>query len=230
MEHKTSNYYKLKKQTKMKRTDNFKKLITGAAVIATVAFLIPSCSQRTTDDAVYGDRKMEDPKNVAEETNEAVLDDRKAEKDAQFLVDAAAISLEEIQLGQLAQTKSMDAEVKRISQMMVADHTKSLNELKELASRKGIEIPTTLTEDGKDAYERLNSKKDKNFNEDYCDMMVSGHKKAINKYEEASKDAQDDEIRDWAIATLPKLRTHLDNADMCQARDKEVKKTAATFK
>lgn len=215
----------------MELTQNFKKLVLGTAVMASVAFLLPSCENKGTshnDNGTMGDNRNEkDPKEVAENQNDEMLETRKAEKDAQFLVEAAEINLEEIQLGQLAQTKSTDAEVKKIGQMMVTDHTKALNEVKALAAKKGIQIPTTLTEDGQEAYKRLSDKKERYFNEDYCDVMVRGHKKAINKFEEAAKDATDSEIRTWASSMLPGLRTHLEHADICQSKDKDDKKVAA---
>ena len=48
------------------------------------------------------------------------------------------------------------------------------------------------------------------------DMMVKGHKDAISKFEKASKDCDDADIRAWALATLPALRTHLDHSLTCQ--------------
>jgi len=111
---------------------------------------------------------------------------------------------------------------------MENDHTKSLNELKVLASKKGITIPTSLTEDGKEEYNKLNDKKESDFNEDYCDIMEKDHKNAINKFERASKNAEDSEIKAWATATLPKLRAHLDHANVCQNIDK--RKAASLLK
>jgi putative membrane protein len=196
---------------------NFKKLALESIVLAATVLLMPSCMNGPKDS-----------KDVAEKRNDTTLIDRKEKKDAQFLVDAAEISLEEIQLGQLAQAKTTDTEVKKVSQMMITDHTKALNELKELASKKGITIPTTLTDDGKDAYNKLSDKKESDFNEEYCDMMVKGHKKAIDKFENASKNAEDSDIKSWATASLPTLRVHLDHADICQS--KENKKTASLVK
>ncbi|MGQ0826790.1 MAG: DUF4142 domain-containing protein [Bacteroidota bacterium] len=227
----------------MKRQNNFKALFLGITVMATVTFVMPSCDNQRTDDndrtamddnrdrtgADRNNRRAEDSKDIAEERNDAILDNRQDQKDAEFLVEAAEITLTEIHLGQLAQTKSTDAEVKRIGKMMESDHTKSLNELKALASKKGITIPTSLTEDGKDEYNKLNDKKESEFNEDYCDIMSKEHKRAINKFERASKNAEDDEIKAWATAALPKLRTHLEHADMCQEKDKNNKRAASVL-
>src|SRR5688572_32420960 len=45
---------------------------------------------------------------------------------------------------------------------------------------------------------------------EYCDMMVKGHKEAINAFENAASNAYDADIKAWASSMLPSLRTHLD--------------------
>lgn len=162
--------------------------------------------------------KPEDTKEVASEHNEAKFDNAKAEDDAKFLVSAAEINLEEIQLGQLAQSKGTIAEVKDLGKMMESEHNKALIDLKALADKKQITIPTTITDDGQQAYKKLDDKKGNEFNKAYCDMMVDGHKDAIEKFEKASMDAADPDIKEWAATMLPALRTHLDNAINCQKK------------
>lgn len=168
--------------------------------------------------ACENSKKAEDTKEVAEEHNEAKFDDTKREKDAQFLVNAAEINLEEIALGQLAQNTSMMTDVKELGKMMESAHSKSLNDLKALAKKKIITIPTSATDDAKDAYEKLSSKSGSDFDNKYCDMMVKGHKDAISVFEKASTESNDAEIKDWAASMLPELRKHLDHAITCQKK------------
>ncbi len=177
-------------------------------------FIIHACSNGNPDD----------PKEIAEDKNEEKFDNRKSEKDAAFLVDAAEINLEEIKLGELAQERGTLQDVKDLGKMMVKEHTAAMNELKTLAKNKAITIPEVLTEDGQDAYDDLNEEKaGKDFDKDYCDMMVKGHKRAIRKFENASSNAQDADIRNWASSMLPGLRTHLDHSNMCKEKCKDMK-------
>jgi len=87
-----------------------------------------------------GARTNADTKEVAEDKNDAKFDSAKMEKDAQFLVNAAEINLEEIKLGQLAQQKGMSNDIKTLGQKMVETHTKAINHLKTLAQSKNISI------------------------------------------------------------------------------------------
>ena len=174
--------------------------------------------------AACNDKQPEDTKDVAEETNEQRMDNMDAsnemEKDADFLVDAAEINLAEIELGKLAQTKGTRSDVKELGKMMEDQHTKTFNELKDLAARKNITIPTTPTEENMDDYRKLSDKTGEDFDKEYADMMVKGHKDAIDKFEKFSTKAEDDEIKQWASATLPALRNHLGHAEACQEKAK----------
>jgi putative membrane protein len=167
--------------------------------------------------------KPEDTKDVAEEHNEAKFDNTAKEKDSQFLVDVAEINLEEIQLGQLAQQNSNMTDVKELGKMMENAHSQSLADLTILAGKKIITIPTSLTDDAKDAYAKLNKKSGTEFNNEYCEMMVKGHKDAIALFEKASTECSDLDIRNWALSTLPALRTHLDHAITCESKYRKTK-------
>ena len=173
----------------------------------TIILFVTSCSNNS---------KPEDTKEVAEEHNDAKFDNNKQEKDAQFLVNAAEINLEEIKLGQLAQERGNVSHVKELGKMMEDAHSKSLAALTALAKTKTITVPTTPTENAMDAYKKLNDKSGKDFDKAYADMMVSGHKDAINTFEKASKNSEDADIKNWASTMLPDLRKHLDHAIKCQ--------------
>ena len=147
--------------------------------------------------------------------------------DAEFLKDAAEINLEEIKLGQLAQTKSTMADVKELGKMMETEHQKSLNELTTLANKKGISLPKSVSAEANEKYNALNSKSEKKFNEDYCEAMIKGHKHAISLFETASKDATDPDIRQWATSTLPTLNAHLDHAKMCKEKCEKMQKNGS---
>lgn len=191
------------------------KLFRGALIassIATATLLFSSCGDSKTEEP-----KKEDTKEVAEDKNDVKFDSSgKAKWDADFLVAAASINQEEIELGQLAQKNGMMKEVKDLGKMLESDHTKALADEKALAAKKNISLPAATTDDVKDAYKKLSEKKGKDFDKAYCDMMVDGHKSAIEKFEKASTDATDPDIKAWAASMLPGLRAHLDHATTCQ--------------
>lgn len=187
-------------------TISIKTALLPVTFVSAILFFT-SCSQQP-----------EDTKEVAEEQNKETFDSNKQEKDAQFLVNAAEINLEEIRLGQLAQQNGKATHVKELGKMMVDMHTKSLNDLTALAKSKNVTIPTSPTDDALDAYQKLNEKSVNDFDKAYADMMVSEHNDAIDTFEKASTDCNDTDIKNWASTSLPELRQHLDHAIICQEK------------
>lgn len=197
----------------MKRTNYIKEALLQVTFVTTVLILFASCSNN---------QKPKDTKDVAEEHNEAKFDNNKQEKDAQFLVNAAEINLEEIQLGKLAQQNGTTTHVKELGKIMEDTHTKSLNDLTALAESKMITIPSSPTDNAKEAYKKLNEKSGADFDKAYADMMVSEHKDAIAAFEKASTDGNDADIKNWATVSLPDLRKHLDHSIDCQKKCNEM--------
>ena len=64
-----------------------------------------------------------------------------AGKEERFLKNAAQGGMSETQLGELGKEKATNKGVKDLAAMIVADHAKANEELKSLASKKGVELP-----------------------------------------------------------------------------------------
>lgn len=175
-----------------------------AFTVVVTTFVFAACTDTKTADA-----KTEDPKEVATEQNDAKFENKKQENDAQFMVDATAISLEEIKLGELAKRSNIK-EVRDLGKMMVEAHTKALKEARDLAKTKQISVPDSVTTATIDFYNTLNGKSGNDFNKAYCDRLVEGHKEAIGKFEKETADSRDQDIKEWAANKLPELRKHLD--------------------
>jgi putative membrane protein len=192
----------------MKTTNYFKQALL-LVTFATAVFLITSCSNN---------QKPRDTKIIAEEHNDAEFDNNRHAKDAQFLVNAAEINLEQIQLGKLAQQVGRTTHVKELGKMMEDAHTKSLNDLTALANSKMITIPASPTDNTKEEYKKLNEKSGNDFDKAYADMMVRSHKDAIEIFEKASIDSYNTDIKNWASLALPDLRSQLDKSIDCQEK------------
>ena len=183
------------------------KVILGAGLI--IIFL-NSCKNET---------KQEDPKEVAEDSNEAKFDSIENKKDdSEFLVDIAEVNLAEIEIGKLAQIKSTNPDVKNFGKMLVEEHTKSASEVSALAKAKNFTLPSSLTEDGQDEYTKLNEKSGVEFDKKFADMMIDGHEKAIDKLTKASEDAKDEDVKLWASNNIAGLTAHLQHAKMLKEK------------
>ncbi|MEI2414800.1 DUF4142 domain-containing protein [Orrella sp. JC864] len=132
--------------------------------------------------------------------------------DREFLEKAALSGQLEIEASKLAQQRATHPEVKQFADMMVQDHTAMDKSLKELASRKGVELPAEIHKDVQDKLDDLaDEKPGKDFDEEYAEKIaVDAHEDAVELFEDASKDAKDEEIKAFAAQGLPKLQTHLE--------------------
>lgn len=192
---------------------NFKSILMPSIFIAGTLFIASSCSENRTVDSKEAARQENIARMAADDQTILVV---KNDNDAQFLMDAAEMQLENINLGKLAQQKGNSPHVKELGKMMEQDHTKSLTDLKALAQSKSVSIPASITEDSKDAYEKLNGETGNDFGKAYSGMMVEHHEDAIELFEKAATESNDPEIRTWATNMLPGLRTHLKHAEACK--------------
>ena len=64
--------------------------------------------------------------------------------DRKFMEKAAQGGMAEVELGKLATQKASASEVKQFGQRMVDDHSKANDQLKQIATSKGVNLPTDL--------------------------------------------------------------------------------------
>jgi putative membrane protein len=141
--------------------------------------------------------------------------------DHTFVTKAAQGGLAEVQLGTLAKDKASSADVKSFGERMVTDHTKANDELKQIASKKGITLPTTLDSKSQATYDRLAKLSGAEFDREYMKDMVSDHREDVNEFRRESQRGTDTDIKDFAAKTLPTLEQHLQQAESTDAKVKK---------
>lgn len=139
-------------------------------------------------------------------------------EDKEFFNKAGIGGLFEVQAGQMARDKALSADVKDFGKKMVTDHTKANNELKQVASKKGLVMPTELDKDKKGMVDHLGGLAGKDFDKAYMAHMVDDHEQDVKEFEKASKDTKDADLRNWAKKTLPVLQEHLRLARQTQSK------------
>jgi putative membrane protein len=132
--------------------------------------------------------------------------------DQHFVKKAAEGGLAEVELGKLATEKASSDEVKKFGQRMVDDHSKANDQLKQLASSKGIEVPTDLSAKDKATKERLSKLSGEQFDKAYMKDMVKDHTQDVSEFKKESTSAKDPDVKNFASQTLPTLEDHLKQA------------------
>lgn len=128
--------------------------------------------------------------------------------DKEFVSNAGMAGLAEVQMANLALQKAQSADVKAFAQRMVTDHSKSNAELAQLATTKGLALPTELGGEHKAGLEHLTTLSGAAFDRAYMQHMVEDHRKAVSLFETAQTSVQDPDIKGYADKTLPVLREH----------------------
>jgi putative membrane protein len=142
--------------------------------------------------------------NAAKSTASAALSD----DDRDFMTDAATGGMEEVELGRLAAQKAQSADVKKFGQKMVDDHSKANNELKELAAKKGVTLPTDMKDEQKEDKDKLSKLSGADFDKEYMKMMVDDHDKDVKAFQDEAADGGDADVKSFASKTLPTLQEH----------------------
>lgn len=173
-----------------------------------------------------------DTAQAANDSNQAKMDSSKknndttalsasvSAQDTKFAVDAANIGMTEVALGKVAEQNAMSKDVKKFGAMMVRDHTSADDDLKKISDAKHIALPTELSADDQKKVDAMKAKTGKSFDKNYIDMMVKGHKKAADEFQNEIKQGSDADIRSFATKTLDVIHKHLEAAQKCQMMEK----------
>ncbi|HWH87584.1 MAG TPA: DUF4142 domain-containing protein [Pseudomonas sp.] len=145
-----------------------------------------------------------------------------AATDNDFVDNAAAGGIAEIETSKLALQKSPSADIKAFAKQMITDHTKANEELKKIAQANDIEVPddTTLV---KQAKEKILDMRDESFDAAYANNQVKAHEETIELFKKQANTVTDDktkgatELKAFAQQMLPALETHLVHAKKLQA-------------
>ena len=130
-------------------------------------------------------------------------------KDKTFMKNAAKGGMEEVSMGNLAQQKGQNADVKNFGKRMVTDHTKANNELMALAAKKGVALPNE-----KPKTEKFGA----NFDKEYMADMVKDHQKDLAEFQDEAKNGSDPDVKAFAAKGASMVSKHLALAQQTQSK------------
>jgi putative membrane protein len=190
-----------------------KKLLSAAAL----TLIVVACGEKagqpdtdTTGSIASASQTTTDVASTTGSTGGTVSN--MSEDDKTFASKAGMGGLAEVQLGNLAMKNGSNADVKTFAQRMITDHSRANQELQQLATLKGLALPTELAGEHKEAFDHLSTLNGAEFDKAYMQHMVEDHEKDVAEFEKASTSVSDPELKDWAQRTLPTLRDHLTQA------------------
>jgi putative membrane protein len=127
-------------------------------------------------------------------------------KDKTFMKKAARGGMMEVSMGKLAEQNGKSDDVKSFGKRMVTDHSKANDELKSIAEKKGVKLPS------KEPTEKWSSDKA------YIDMMVKDHEKDLAEFQDEANNGSDPDVKKFAEDTAKIVQEHLDLAKETQGK------------
>jgi putative membrane protein len=153
-----------------------------------------------------------------------------ADNDRAFVEKIAQANFAEARLGQLAAERASSPQVKQFGQRMTTDHQKANAELKQIASKMAVQLPTELDAKHKQLHDRLSKLKGAEFDKEYMQAMVDGHQEVLTELERqagsgersvgtsGSADQTHASVTDYAKKMLPDVQKHLEQAKQINAK------------
>lgn len=129
--------------------------------------------------------------------------------DIVWLKTSAEGDLFEIQGGKLALKKSSNQAVITLAQTLISDHTQSLHETQQVASKLGVDLPSEPSPSQQWELEELGEMSGATFNHDYSELEVLDHEQDIEETQDEINLSCNPTVRDLAKSDIPMLQKHL---------------------
>jgi putative membrane protein len=212
---------------------------TGLGTLALAAVVAIGCERNTANDRddVRDDRDARETTGTAGDDIGGDADDRgfgdlglgAAPDSREFVREVSMVGHAEVQLAQLAAQRAQSADVKQFAQMMIRDHTKASNELKQAVSRHNVSMAEHVDDKHQSLMDRLKTLRGAEFDREYMAAMVEGHRDARDLIGSRADDrrttgtsgnradnrdeALDNAVNQWAAKALPTVDQHLRRAE-----------------
>jgi putative membrane protein len=158
--------------------------------------------------------------------------------DKNFVNDQLSDGMAEVELAKVAKDHAASADVKQFAQMMIDDHTKAGDQLKQIASSNLIPMDAKVDDKHQKLMDKLGKLNGSDFDKEYMSAMIDDHQDAVRdlrsrvdekrsaserltgKNPENPADVKPEQsdnrvtmsVNDWAANTLPTIEHHLDRA------------------
>jgi putative membrane protein len=132
--------------------------------------------------------------------------------DTAFLMDACQGGLMEVKSGELAQTNASSQQVKDFGQRMIADHGKMGQDLRDLAGKENVSLPSDISTKDKEIYLELSKMTGAAFDKAYIAYMVKDHLDDLGAFQREMDSGTDSDAKAVAAKTIPIIKEHLKRA------------------
>lgn len=137
---------------------------------------------------------------------------------ADFVSQAAASDLYEIEAGQLAAEKATNGDIKAFGQMLATDHRRSSEELKAAAGQlsPAASPPTALPADKQAKIDALKAANGAQFDRLFLTQQVEAHTATLDLLQAYASGGDAEPLKGFAAKAAPVVQAHLEKARSLQ--------------
>ena len=138
--------------------------------------------------------------------------------DMAFVNAAAQSGMDEIKTSKVAQKKSDNKDILAYAKQMVNDHDKADDQLKSIAKKMNVTLPTSLDAVHKSDVEQLQNASKTDFDQKYVMIQDKGHEVAVAAFQKEASSGDNGVLKQYAAQTLPVLQQHLKEVKTLEAK------------
>lgn len=132
-----------------------------------------------------------------------------SQADEKLMVQLAQANIAEINAGKIAEQKSSNDQVKSFAKKMVDDHTKALDDLKQIAAARGVTLPTQPDRQQMAMENKLSALSGEKFDTQYVDQSGKrAHRDTHRLLQRVSSRATDPELKSYATQVMATVESH----------------------
>ncbi|HKZ38962.1 MAG TPA: DUF4142 domain-containing protein [Chryseolinea sp.] len=128
---------------------------------------------------------------------------------SEFIIESVDARLMDLEEGKVAMQRSTSKKLKEYGDLMMKDQSRMLDELKIIAERKQVKLPSNLSQEKAEGLADLKKEHGESFDKKFIKMMILDHKRDVRKFEKATK-SNDADIKLFATKYLPVVQSHLE--------------------
>ena len=129
---------------------------------------------------------------------------------ATFIKTAAASDLYETESSKLALDKSRSKQIRDFAQMMITDHAKTTQGVKDAAAKAGLTVPPpALSTDQQQMMDMLKPLSGDEFDTTYLQQQMTGHQQALALMQNYAESGDTPALQDAARTAIPIVQKHL---------------------
>ncbi|RZU77293.1 putative outer membrane protein [Micromonospora kangleipakensis] len=131
-------------------------------------------------------------------------------QDTQYLQALHQVNLAEIVMGNMAQQKGKNQQVKDLGKQFVTDHTQLDQTVQSTAQQLNVQLPSEPTADEQKVIDRLNNLSGAEFDKAWVTAELAGHIQAIQATQTEISQGSEQSVVQLAQDALPVLQAHVD--------------------